>query len=155
MADLMAMGSAGDEDQAGEVRAGELRSGWLAFRAWRKSRPSWGALLIMLGGAEIFLTELSPLKVIMHLGLEGLAGQAIPILMIVCGALLLISPDQRLFYAVIAFLSSAASWVTSNLGGFFLGLLLGLIGSSMAIAWAPISGITGQRTRRRSRRRAA
>ena len=155
MADLMAMGPASDEDQAGEVGVGGLRRGWRAFRAWRKSRPFWGGLLIVIGGAEIFLTGLSPLKVVVHLGLEGLAGQAIPILMMVCGALLLISPDQRLFYSVIAFLASAGSWITSNLGGFVIGLLLGLVGSSMAIAWGPITGITGQRSRRRRRRPAA
>lgn len=154
MADLMALGPASDEDQAGEVRVGAVRRGRRAFRAWRKSRPFWGAVLILLGGSEIFLTGLSPLKVVVHLGLEGLAGQAIPILMIVCGALLLISPDQRLFYAVIAFLASAGSWITSNLGGFVFGLLLGLIGSSMAIAWGPVTEST-PRTRRRRRRRAA
>jgi Family of unknown function (DUF6114) len=157
MADLMAMGPVSDEEQAGadEVRPGGLRRGWRAFRAWRRSRPFWGALQIMIGGTEIFLTGLSPLKVIVHLGLEGLAGQAIPILMIVCGALLLISPDQRLFYGVIAFLASAGSWITSNLGGFIIGMVFGLIGASMAIAWGPVMGIEGQRTRRRRRRRAA
>jgi hypothetical protein len=129
---------------------------WRAFRAWRRSRPFWGGLLILLGGAEISLTELAPLKVIIHLGAQGLAGEAIPVVMIVCGLLLLFSPEQRLFYAIIAMASAAVSWVTSNLGGFILGLLLGLTGGSMAIAWAPLRGrdTAGRRPRRARGRRA-
>ena len=45
-----------------------------AFRGWRARRPFWGGLLLALGGAEILLTEKASLKVIMHVGMQGLAG---------------------------------------------------------------------------------
>jgi hypothetical protein len=113
---------------------------WRAFRDWRRRRPFWGGLLILLGGAEIFLTEIAPLHVVIHLGIEGLAGQAVPFVLAVCGLLLIFNPEQRLFYSIIAMLLSAASWITSNLGGFILGLVLGLVGCALAFAWTPAPG---------------
>lgn len=111
---------------------------WRAFREWRRRRPFWGGLLILLAGAEMFLTEIAPLHVVIHLGVEGLAGEAVPVVLAVCGLLLLFAPDQRLFYSIIAVLLTVASWITSNLGGFILGLILGLVGCALAFAWTPL-----------------
>lgn len=36
-----------------------------------------------------------------------------------------------------ALVMSLATLITSNLGGFLLGLLLGLVGGSLAFAWNP------------------
>jgi Family of unknown function (DUF6114) len=113
---------------------------WRAFRDWRRRRPFWGGLLILLAGAEIFLTEIAPLHVVIHLGVEGLAGQAVPFFIAVCGLLLIFNPVQRLFYSIIAMLLTAGSWITSNLGGFILGLILGLVGCALAFAWTPAPG---------------
>src|SRR5579871_3510519 len=38
----------------------------LAFRSWRRSRPFWGGLFVVLGGGEILFSEKAPLKVIVH-----------------------------------------------------------------------------------------
>ena len=105
------------------------------WRRWRRSRPFWGGLLVVLGGAWIFLTERPPLPMVLHLGLQGLAGLAIPIVMVLCGLLLWFNPAQRLFYSVLAVLLSLGSLITSNLGGFVLGMLLGIIGGSLAFGW--------------------
>ena len=91
----------------------------------------------MLAGGEIFATGVAPLHVVIHYGLEGLAGQAVPILMIACGLLLIFSPDQRMFYVIVSLMLTIGSWITSNLGGFVLGLFVGLVGCSLAFAWAP------------------
>jgi Family of unknown function (DUF6114) len=107
------------------------------FRAWRRARPFWGGVLLTLAGGEIFATGIAPMRIVIHLGLEGIAGQAVPIVIVVCGLLMLFNPQQRLFYTIIGMLLTAASWVTSNLGGFIVGLLLGLIGCSLAFAWSP------------------
>ncbi len=114
------------------VRAGR------GFREWRRRRPFWGGLLILLAGAEIFLTEIAPLHVVIHLGVEGLAGQAVPVVLAVCGLLLIFAPEQRLFYSIIAMLLTVVSWITSNLGGFILGLIFGLVGCALAFAWTPL-----------------
>jgi|SRR5580704_14238541 hypothetical protein len=135
-------------------RPGLVRRRWRAFRAWRRTRPYWGGLQLVIGGAEIALTQRIPIKVIVHLGAQGLLGQAVPVIMIICGLLLWVTPDQRLFYGIIGFLASGASWITSNLGGFVIGLVFGIIGASMAIAWTPLDAVPSRsNSRRRARRR--
>ncbi|MGW6917177.1 DUF6114 domain-containing protein [Kitasatospora sp. NPDC054939] len=104
---------------------------------WRSRRPFWGGLLVLLGGAEILFTLRAPLPVVLHIGMQGLAGYLVPVTMVVCGVLILFNPAQRLFYSVVAVLLSLASWLTSNLGGFLVGMALGLIGSCLAFGWLP------------------
>ncbi|MGW3494438.1 DUF6114 domain-containing protein [Streptomyces sp. NPDC001020] len=108
-----------------------------AFRQWRARRPFWGGLLLTLAGAEILLTEKASLKVVMHVGMQGLAGYLLPTVMLLCGLLILFNPAQRLFYSVIGILLSLGTWLTSNLGGFLIGLLLGATGSCLTFGWLP------------------
>jgi hypothetical protein len=123
-----------------------------AFRRWRGQRPFWGGLLLTLAGAEILLTMKASLKVVLHVGMQGVAGYLLPTLMVLCGLLLLFSPGQRPFYSVTGLLLSLGTWLTSNLGGFLLGLLLGVVGSCLAFGWLPDQ--EPRRTRRRRRREA-
>ena len=51
--------------------------------------------------------------------------------------LLWVNPAQRLFYSLVAAVLVLASWLTSNLGGFLLGLLLGIVGAALAFGWVP------------------
>lgn len=122
------------------------------FRQWRGQRPFTAGVLLTLGGAEILVTMKAPLPVILHVGMQGLAGYLLPALMTVCGLLLLFNPAQRLFYSVLGILLSLGTWMTSNLGGFFIGLLLGATGSCMAFGWLPDQE---PRISRRRRRKAA
>lgn len=108
-----------------------------AFRRWRHGRPFWGGLLLALGGGEILLTEKASLKVVLHIGMQGLAGYLLPALMVLLGLLILVNPAQRLFYSLTGILLSLGTWLTSNLGGFFLGLLLGATGSCLTFGWLP------------------
>ncbi|MEU0198160.1 MULTISPECIES: DUF6114 domain-containing protein [unclassified Streptomyces] len=122
------------------------------FRQWRAGRPFWGGLLLALGGAEILLTLKASLDVILHVGMQGLAGYLLPAVMLLCGLLVLFNPAQRLFYSVIGVLVSLGTWLTSNLGGFFVGLLLGVVGSCLTFGWLPDQE---PRVSRRQRRKAA
>ncbi|MER5472424.1 DUF6114 domain-containing protein [Streptomyces sp. NPDC002935] len=123
----------------------DLRAG---FRHWRARRPFWGGLLLALGGAEILLTEKASLKVVMHIGMQGLAGYLLPTMMLLCGLLILFNPAHRLFYSLLGILLSLGTWLTSNLGGFLVGLLLGAVGSCLTFGWLP-----DQEPRRRLLRR--
>ncbi|MFE2493465.1 DUF6114 domain-containing protein [Streptomyces scopuliridis] len=118
-----------------------------AFTAWRRRRPFWGGALLLLGGVEILLTEQASISVVLQAGAGGIAAYLLPLVMAVCGLLVLFNPGQRLFYSVIGVLVTLGTWVTSNLGGFFVGMLLGVIGSSLAFGWLP-----DQEPRRRRRR---
>ncbi|GAV39702.1 DUF6114 domain-containing protein [Streptomyces acidiscabies] len=125
------------------------------FRQWRGRRPFVGGVLLTFGGAEILLTMKAPLPVILHIGMQGLAGYLLPSLMILCGLLILFNPAQRLFYSITAVLLSVGTWVTSNIGGFMIGLLCGLIGSSMAFGWLPDQEPRRTRRQRREESRSA
>ncbi|MBB4711747.1 hypothetical protein BJ965_001629 [Streptomyces luteogriseus] len=126
-----------------------------AFRQWRAGRPFWGGLLLALGGAEVLLTLKASLDVILHVGMQGLAGYLLPVVMLLCGVLILFNPAQRLFYSVIGVLVSLGTWLTSNLGGFFIGLALGLVGSCLAFGWLPDQEPRVSRRRRRKEAQAA
>ena len=126
------------------------RHPWRTFRRWRRRRPFGAGLAVALGGAEILLTQRAGISVILTAGADSLIGYVIPVIMIVCGLLIIVDPSRRLFYSIVAVLASLASWVTSNLGGFLVGLLLGVVGSSLAFGWAPDQP---PRTRRRWHRR--
>ncbi len=126
-----------------------------AFRTWRAHRPFLGGLLLTLGGVEILLTVKISLKLVVHLGMQGLAGYLLPALMVVCGLLILFNPAQRLFYSIVGIMLTLGTWVTSNLGGFFVGLILGIVGSCMVFGWLPDQEPRVSRRQRRKNRRQA
>jgi hypothetical protein len=144
-------------DDADDIPAGERRAGdeavngvdedaFGAWYKWRHNRPFWGGLLVLLGGGEILLSERAPIPVVIHVGMQGLAGYLVPVVLLLCGLLLWFTPEQRTFYSIIAVLLSLVSWVTSNLGGFFVGMALALVGGSLSFAWVRgNSGPAGQR----------
>lgn len=107
------------------------------LRHWRRTRPFWGGLIMILGGAEILLTVWAPLPVVLHMGLQNSLGYLIPIVIVLGGLLVVFHPAQRTFAAVVTAVLGLAAWLTSNLGGFVVGMLLTLIGSAMAFAWRP------------------
>lgn len=108
-----------------------------AFTRWVYGRPFFGGLWLTLGGAWILLTMKASVKVVLHVGMQGVAGYLLPTLMVLLGLLILFSPEQRLFYSITGVLISMATWATSNLGGFMVGLLLGVAGSVLTFGWLP------------------
>jgi hypothetical protein len=125
------------------------------FGRWRGQRPFLGGVLLVLAGAEILVTMKAPLPVILHIGMQGLAGYLLPTLMIVCGLLIVFNPAQRLFYSILGILLSLGTWLTSNLGGFMVGLLLGAVGSCITFGWLPDQEPRVSRRKRRKAARAA
>jgi uncharacterized protein DUF6114 len=138
-------------------QSGRWRRGLDAWQQWRYTRPFWGAVFVLVGGTEILLTEAASIPLVVHIGLQGVAGYLIPVVLVLSGLLLLFHPVQRTFYSVLAIILALGCWITSNLGGFFLGMLAGVIGGSLAFAWQPPHQ-TDQEERRgkpRPRRRAS
>ncbi|MEU1748943.1 DUF6114 domain-containing protein [Micromonospora arida] len=107
------------------------------WRRWRRARPFGAAVLITLGGAEMLVTLRAPLGVLLHIGPQGLAAYLVPTILVICGVLLITAPQQRVFYAVVSLVLGLVSWLTSNLGGFVVGMLLALLGGALAFAWTP------------------
>ncbi|MFE2480270.1 DUF6114 domain-containing protein [Streptomyces sp. NPDC059389] len=109
------------------------------LRAWRRTRPFWGGLLVVLGGVELLMVPLSPLTVLVSLGLGGIAAIGIGAALVVAGLFLWFLPQARAYVSVHALLLSVLSFPATNLGGFLAGMLLGIAGSALAFGWTPLS----------------
>jgi hypothetical protein len=121
----------------GGPRVTPVRRGWRAWRRWRRSRPFWAGVLLILAGAELLLLPLplNSLGLVIHVGIGGIAGILIGAVLIVCALLIWFNPAQHTFYSIVAVLLAIAALIASNLGGFFIGTLLGVIGGSLGFAW--------------------
>ncbi|MEU8087160.1 DUF6114 domain-containing protein [Micromonospora sp. NPDC049101] len=122
------------------ARPGGPAQAWRHFRRWRRSRPFTGGLLTALAGLEMFASTRMTLNGLsFHSGASGLLSLLIPVILVTCGLLLWFTPAQRLFYSIVAAVTAVYSLIGLNLGGFFVGLLLGIVGSALAFAWTPTS----------------
>ncbi|WP_433211493.1 DUF6114 domain-containing protein [Dactylosporangium sp. CS-047395] len=104
---------------------------------WRAQRPYWGGLFLLLSGVELFVSGNLKLALEVHFGPTGFLSYVIPLMMLLCGALTWFSPQQRLFYGILGTVVALYALIGLNLGGFFLGTVLGLVGGGLAVAWAP------------------
>lgn len=114
-----------------------------AFRQWRHTRPFWAGLLLMLAGAELLAIPLSgvlykgAIKLVIYIGIGGVFGVLIGVLMITAGIVLWANPAHRVFYSIAGVVLGLISFPASNLGGFFIGMLLAMIGGALGFAWTP------------------
>ncbi|MGC4811194.1 DUF6114 domain-containing protein [Micromonospora sp. DT228] len=126
------------------ARPGGPAQAWRLFRRWRRSRPFAGGLLTALAGLEMFASTRMTLNGLsFHSGASGLLSLLIPVILVTCGLLLWFTPAQRLFYSIVAAVTAVYSLIGLNLGGFFVGLLLGIVGSALAFAWTPTTPQAG------------
>ena len=119
------------------------RGCWRAWRAWRRSRPFWGGVLLAFAGLELLAIPLSGIlmhgavKLVIYIGIGGVFGVLIGVLLIAAGIALWANPAHRMFYGIAGVVLGIASFPASNLGGFFIGMLLAIIGGSIGFAWTP------------------
>lgn len=112
-----------------------LRSG---LRAWRRTRPFWGGLWCILGGVIIAYGPTTAIKIILISGTIVWLGIMVGLLVVLMGLFLWFAPHLRQLVGVMAVAFSMVSLITSDYGGFFIGLLLGTIGGALGFAWTPI-----------------
>ncbi|MCU1579779.1 MAG: hypothetical protein JWP19_1983 [Rhodoglobus sp.] len=126
--------------QAGAAvgRARESAPASTGLKAWRRNRPFVGGLLTVLAGIEMFFSgQLDVGNIHVQVGIEGFQATVIPIMLVVLGILAVAMPVHRIFYGVISLVVSVYSLIGVNLGGFFVGMLLGAIGGVLTVSWAP------------------
>ncbi|GAA4933527.1 hypothetical protein HD597_009604 [Nonomuraea thailandensis] len=118
----------------GRIRPGALDG------SWRRSRPFWGGLFIVAAGTELLCIPLAldALPVAVMFGAVGVS-YLIALVMVMAGVLVWLQPAQRVFLGLVTVVLSMASFVYSNLGGFLVGMVLGLLGGMLAVAWTPDS----------------
>ncbi|MFG2720003.1 DUF6114 domain-containing protein [Streptomyces sp. NPDC048416] len=147
-----------------------MRAGWLdkrlplpearrALRGWRRTRPFWAGLFLVLGGAELLAVPLSPLTILVSLGIGGIAAIGIGLALVVAGLFLWFLPHTRHYVSLNALILSVLSFAATNLGGFLVGMALGITGSAMGFGWTPKEAnagrVRGARTQRTQRTLAA
>jgi hypothetical protein len=110
------------------------------FRLWRRGRPFWGGLILMLAGAQLWLsTNFNPFHFEISFGPTGFLVILLPLILLLCGFLVWFTPQHRVFYGVIGTVTAIYSLLGLNLGGWFIGTLLGILGGSLVISWTPIA----------------
>jgi hypothetical protein len=114
------------------------------WRDWRRGRPFWGGLLLVLSGLELLALPLSgvlvrgAVKLVIYIGIGGVFGVLIGVLLIVAGLATWFNSAHKTFYSIAGIVLGIVSWPASNLGGLFLGMLLAIIGGAVAFAWTPV-----------------
>ncbi|WP_030235894.1 DUF6114 domain-containing protein [Streptomyces sp. NRRL S-350] len=128
-----------------ETRAGHQNPiGWLwrHFRAFRRTRPFWGGLLAMIAGVPILYFPYAHLALgAVTIAMSTTAGAGsliIGVLMILLGLTGWFQPPVRVFAGIATILLTLVSIPVSNLAGFGLALLPGLIGGGLLVSWAPL-----------------
>ena len=108
------------------------------FVSFARSRPFVGGVLTSLAGIEIFFSgQLDLGNIRVSVGIEGLQATILPAMLVLLGILSITDRAHRIFYGVIALAISVYSLVGVNLGGFFVGMLLGSIGGILIVSWMP------------------
>lgn len=124
------------------------------FRGFRRTRPFWGCVVLALGAYFIISPVLTTFSATVSMGTAAVSGWVIGGIMLTAAGVSLVSPSQRHFAALMAMIVSVASLVLTNLGGYVIGMALGIVGSGMVFAWTPDtvpSWWLERRTRRRGR----
>jgi hypothetical protein len=127
-----------DDPGSADPRSHRLAGAWSAFQDWRRVRPFWGGLFLVASGIEFFLSgHLDLLPVKLSFGPQSFLGWLIPLALLLCGLLLWFTPAQRAFYGILGAAISVSALIGLNLGGFFIGMLLGIVGGALGFSWTP------------------
>ncbi|MFB9766791.1 DUF6114 domain-containing protein, partial [Nocardioides kongjuensis] len=110
------------------------------FARFRRTRPFWGALTLalgayfiarpLLGGTFAFYTTV---------GIRSITPLLLAGGMVAAAGIALVLPAQRHFPALVAMMLSVASLPLANLGGWLIGMVLGITGAGLVFAWTPFS----------------
>ncbi|MFD8782673.1 DUF6114 domain-containing protein [Kitasatospora sp. NPDC059599] len=132
---------------------------WRHFRVFRRTRPFWGGLLAMIAGVPILYFPYAHLSLggvtIAMSTTAGAGSMIIGVLLMILGLTGWFQPAVRVFAGIATILLTLVSIPVSNLAGFGLALLPGLIGGGLMVSWAPLpepeAGAQAKAGRRRRR----
>jgi hypothetical protein len=119
------------------------------FRRWRRGRPFYAGLSIAFAGIDIWYWPHSSVGKMLSMGLPGISSLFIAIFLLVFAVTVWFFPTYRVFSGIAAIMLALLSLVATNLGGFFIGFLCGMLGGAFAIAWTPRTDYTVETRRQR------
>ncbi|HZO73797.1 MAG TPA: DUF6114 domain-containing protein [Ktedonobacteraceae bacterium] len=104
------------------------------FYIWRRTRPFWGAILMMVAGMLVLWGPVGMMSFALLPGSMIWAGVLVGSLLSLMGVLQLLVPSYALMTGAIGIVLSIVSLLVA-LGGIGIGMLLGIIGGSLSVAW--------------------
>lgn len=107
------------------------------FCAFRRTRPFWGGLWLLIGGWLVLRLSMVSAHIVVAGGMTGAGGWLTGGGMILCGLAAWAAPSQRYVVGIVGVLLAISSLVVSNLGGLFVGMAAGILGGAMTLAWGP------------------
>lgn len=125
------------------------------FRRWRRGRPFFAGLSIALAGLDIYYWPHSSVGKMLSMGLPGISSIFISVFLVIFALTVWFYPTYRVFSGIAAIMLALLSLVATNLGGFFIGFLCGMLGGAFAVAWTPRAEYTAETRRQRRKREAA
>ena len=134
-------------DTVGEAAAAPpppLATAFATFKRWRRGRPFWAGVWTIAGGAIVAYVPATGFRLLFIGGSLLWLGILVGVVIAVFGVFFWVQPHERRLLGVLTILLGFASFVTSDFGGFFVGMLLTLLGGSLALAWAPVSDSTSR-----------
>lgn len=133
-----------------------LRRARTAFTRYRRTRPFWGAL-VLLAGAWFIASPLlgESLEFYTTVGVRSITPLLLAGGMAAAAVVAIVLPAQRHFPAIVAMMLAVASLPLANLGGWLIGMVLGIAGAGLVFAWAPYTDKQLARYAERDARRAA
>lgn len=113
---------------------------WTGFARFRRTRPFWGALILALGAYFIAKPVLGgTFQFYTTVGARGITPLLLGGGMLAAAGIAIVVPAQRHFPALIAMMLAVASLPLANLGGWLIGMVLGIVGAGLVFAWTPYS----------------
>ncbi|WP_344682106.1 DUF6114 domain-containing protein [Saccharopolyspora taberi] len=110
-------------------------------KKWRRGRPFWAGVCTLASGLLVLFPPYASFRfgdaMISLNTMGGVSSLVIGVVLISCGMSLWIRPEFRVAAGVVTLLLSLVAIVTSNLGSFLVGTLLGITGAALALAWTP------------------
>lgn len=127
---------------AAEASGEESKPGvWQRFRRWRSGRPFFPGLLLILSGiiiaAPAYITIRISDLLVMISTISGVSTLLIGVLLAMFGLGAWFQPATSNYVGVLGIIVAIIALPTSNLGGFIIGSLLGIIGGAFTFAWQP------------------
>lgn len=111
------------------------------FRRWRRTRPFWGGLGILLGAAVVLAIPFVTLRIgelVVSLSTPGgSAATLVAAVLACCGCAAWWRPELKTATGVVAMVAALVAVVTTNLGGLVVGSLLAILGAAATLAWTP------------------
>lgn len=110
---------------------------WSKFRLWRNTRPLWGSLCMIIAGL-LMLVSASFFLPLAFLAQSLWPAFLVGGLLLVMGLIQLFLPSYAVITGSIGIVLALVSLLVASFGGCGLGMLLGVIGSALSIAWRPL-----------------